>query len=158
MNTLKVIIFDDADIEKGVLSPAAKLRSGNVEGIKTEVEGVAWIDAVEFKLQGMERDFAISVGDAFQAQAKDVFDVLVRRFDMEGSEEGLFFTQGSLEAEGGDFPGGGVNPSVIVVMDFVGQDGPALADVSDVVTYAGADEVVLKPAVRALNFSLGLRR
>ena len=106
----------------------------------------------------MDGDFAIGIGRTLKTQTEYVFDGLVRRLDMEGSEEGLFFTQGFLKADGWDFPCGGVDPAVIVVMDFMSQDGLALADLRDVVAYTGADQVVLKPAVRAFNFSFGLSR
>ena len=50
-----------------------------------------------------------------------------------------------------------MNPAVIVVVNFMGQNRLALADIGDVVAYAGADKVVLEPSIGALDFSLGLR-
>ena len=119
MNSFDVVIFDDADIKKRMTAPTTKFGGGCVERVETEVEDVAGIDAVKLELKRVQRDVPISIGRPFQTQAEDVFDVFVRRLDVERSEEGLFGSQGVFKTDSGDFAGGGVDPAVIVIVDFV---------------------------------------
>jgi hypothetical protein len=81
---------------------------------------------------------------------------LERGLDAKGWEEGLVKLEGFLKTDGGDFEGGGVDLAVVVAMDFAIEDGLGLTDISDVIAAAGANQVVLEPAVRALDFSFGL--
>ena len=62
---------------------------------------------------------------------------------MEGSEEGLFDPQGFFKANGGDLAGGGMDPAMIVVVDFMIEHGLALTYMGDIIAHAGPDEVIL---------------
>jgi hypothetical protein len=158
VNALEVGISDDTNIDQEVFSPAAKFGGGGIERIEPEVDNVIWIDAVELKFQGMERYFPVGIDGSLQAEAEDIFDRLEGRLDAERSEERLFFEEGFLKAEGGDFQGRGVDAPMIVVMDLVSENRLTLGDSGNVVANAGADDVVLEPTVGALNFPLRLRR
>ena len=67
MNSPEVVIFNDADIKESLATPAAKFSGGRVEGIKTKIEPISRVDAVELELQRVERNRAIVVGDTFEA-------------------------------------------------------------------------------------------
>jgi hypothetical protein len=157
VDTLEVRILDGEDIEERMIPPATEFRNGGVERIKPEVEDITWVDGVDLELQGVEGDSAVSIGGSLEAQAKDILDGLMGRFDAEGPEKGLVAPKGLLKTEGRDFQGGGVDLAVVITMDFMMEDGLGLADIRDVIAHAGAVQMIfLKPAIRALDFSFGL--
>ena len=83
---------------------------------------------VELQLEVVDRDSSVGVNSSVHSKAEDIFDRLIRGFDLKCSEERTFFFESILEPEIRDFLGGGVNLEVIVAVDFVFQD---LADILD---------------------------
>ena len=80
---------------------------------------------------------------------------MVGRFDVEGPEERLFDPDGVFETDGRDLAGGGMDPAMVVVVNFVFEDLLALANLGDVVAGTGANQMILDATLRAFNFSFG---
>jgi hypothetical protein len=63
-----------------------------------------------------------------------------------------------LEAEKGDFLGGGMDLAVVISKEFLVEEPLGLLDLGDLFADTGSDQAVLKPAIRPFNFPPGLRR
>lgn len=144
------------DIEQLIFAPEAEFCKAVDHRIKAHVEGVGGVGMVDGKRAVVQRDAAVSIDRAIQPKAEDVLDRLVRRFDFELPEKGLFFFQGPLETEEGDLQGGGMDLAEVIALDFLAKEGSGLADVGGVGSHTGAHEVVLEPLIGALNLALGL--
>ena len=58
---------------------------------------------------------------------------------------------------GGDFQGGGVNLFIVVTVAFIIKNMLGVFDIFDIFADAGADEVILEPAIRPFDLAFGLR-
>jgi hypothetical protein len=102
-------------------------------------------------------DPSIPVDDSGLTQAKDVLERGVGFGQGKGAEEAVAISPGSVEADAGDLFGGGVDLMVIVAVYFFLQDKTNIFNSRDVFQSTGTNDAVLQPAVRSLDFSLGLR-
>ena len=99
----------------------------------------------------------VGIDGTFESKAEDILMVDERGRELKRPEQGLFFTDGLLEAGVRDFSGGGVYLVVVVAVEFLIEHFAGLFDVGDILAGAGSDEVVLEPAVRAFDLAFGLR-
>ena len=139
-----------------IFVPEAEFRKTIGHRVEADIESIAGSGMVDGEEAVVQRDAAVSIDRAIQPKAEDVLDGLVGRFDSELPEEGVFFFQGSLETEEGDFQGRGMDLAEVIVLDFPAQESSGLADVGSVGAHAGSHEVVLEPLIRSLNLALGL--
>ena len=61
--------------------------------MNSEVNVVSRIDAIDFELGRVERDFSVGVGDPVHSQAEDILGRLKGRFDRKLTEERDFLFQ-----------------------------------------------------------------
>lgn len=113
---------------------------------------------VEFQLEVVNRDSSIRVDSSIHSKAEDIFDRLIRGFDLKGSKERAFFSEGLLESEIGDFLCGGMDLLVVIPVEFVVKNPLGLFDFGDILSDTGSDETILEPTIGAFNFTSGLRR
>jgi hypothetical protein len=113
---------------------------------------------VELQLEVVDRDSSIRVDSSVHSKAEDIFDRLIRGFDLKGSEERPFFSESLLEPEIGDFLGGGMDLLMIILVEFVVKNPLGLFDFGDILSDTGSDESVLEPAIRSFNLTSGLGR
>ena len=86
--------------------------------INPQIDGFANRCVVEFELQVIDGYAAVIINNAVHAQAKDVFNGLIGWRNNKLSEDRFFFFESSLKTEVRNFFGGGMNPFVIVLMNF----------------------------------------
>lgn len=113
---------------------------------------------VEFQLEVVNRDSSIRVDSSIHSKAEDIFDRLIRGFDLKGSKERAFFSEGLLESEIGDFLCGGMDLLVVIPVEFVVKNPLGLFDFGDILSDTGSDETILEPTIGSFNFTSGLRR
>ena len=113
---------------------------------------------VDLQLEVVDRDSSIRVDGSVHSKAEDIFDRLIRGFDLKGSEERTFFSESLLEPEIGDFLGGGMDLLVIISVEFVVKNPLGLFDFGDILSDTGSDESVLEPTIRSFNLTSGLGR
>ena len=138
--------------------PEANLRELQIPRTDAQRDDLVGVDSPYTELQVIERDSAISIYGALDAEAEEVFGRLEGRRQCEGPEERLLGPERSLEAQIRDFAGRGVDPLIVVVMDFLREEAIGVTDRRDVLPQAGPDEVVLQPAVGPFDLALRLRR
>lgn len=76
---------------------------------------------------------------------------------MEWSEQGALFPQRLFESEIGNLQSRGMNLMEIIAVDLLPKENSSSLDVRRIIADASSNQVVLKPLVRALDLSLGLR-
>jgi hypothetical protein len=104
-----------------------------------ELDCIAHRYAGKFKLQVVERDFAIWVNYPLGHQTEDIFSILEGWRNHELSKEGLFFFLGSLEASGGNLTRGAMDLVVVIAIDFAAEDLPGIEESLDIFSGAGSD-------------------
>ena len=113
---------------------------------------------VDFQLEIVDRDSSIRVDGSVHSKAEDIFDGLIRGFDLKGSEERTFFFEGFLEPQIGDFLCGGMDLLVIIPVEFVIKNPLGLFDLGDILSDTGSDESILEPTIGSFNLTSGLGR
>ncbi len=113
--------------------------------------------SVDFELKPVDGDCTVRIDESLDSEAEEIFDRAPWGRERELSKERLLGFERSLEAKGGDLSGGGMDLGVVVLTDLLFQDGSRFFDGADVVSDAGADQMILKPSVRAFDLALGLR-
>jgi hypothetical protein len=113
---------------------------------------------VELQLEVVDRDSSVGVNSSVHSKAEDIFDRLIRGFDLKGSEERAFFSESLLEPEIGDFLGGGMNLLVIISVEFLVKNPLGLFDLGDILSDTGSNQAVLEPTIGSFNFASGLGR
>lgn len=113
---------------------------------------------VDLQLKVVDRDSSVRVNRSVDSQAEDIFNRLVRGFDLKGSEERTFFIEGLLEPEIGDFLCSGMDLLVIIPVEFVVKNSLGLFDLGDILSDTGSDETILEPTIGSFDFASGLRR
>jgi hypothetical protein len=109
-------------------------------------------------LEVVDRDSSIRVDSSVHSKAEDIFDRLIRGFDLKGSEERPFFSESLLEPEIGDFLGGGMDLVVVISSEFLVEDPLSLLNMGDIFSDTGSNEVVLEPGIGSFDLASGLRR
>jgi hypothetical protein len=109
-------------------------------------------------LEVVDRDSSVRVNSSVHSKAEDIFDRLIRGFDLKGSEERTFFSESLLEPEIGDFLGGGMNLLVIISVEFVVKNPLGLFDLGDILSDTGSNQSVLEPTIGSFDFASGLGR
>lgn len=137
--------------------PEADLGELTILRRDAQSNGLIRRDAPHAELQGVERDSAIGIRRALDADAEEVLGRLEGRRQRERPEERWLGLQRLLEAEGRDLARGRVDPAVVVVVDFRGQELVGLSEGRDIFPDTGPDEVILQPAVGPFDLPLGLR-
>jgi len=112
---------------------------------------------VELQLEVVHRDSSVRVDSSIDSKAEDIFDRLIRGFDLKGSKERAFFSEGLLEPQIGDFLCGGMDLLVIIAVEFVVKNSLGLFDFGDILSDTGSDETVLEPTIGSFDFASGLR-
>jgi hypothetical protein len=77
--------------------------------------------------------------------------------DFKFSKERLFFLEGSLESEVGDFLGSRVDLSVVISMEFLVKELLGVLDFGHVFADTSSDQSVLEPTVGSFDLASGLR-
>jgi hypothetical protein len=113
---------------------------------------------VDLELEIVDRDSSIRVDGSVHSKAEDIFDGLIRGFDLKGSEERTFFFEGFLEPQIGDFLCGGMDLLVIIPVEFVVKNPLGLFDLGDILSDTGSDESILEPTIGSFNLTSGLGR
>jgi len=113
---------------------------------------------IEFQLEVVDRDSSVRVNSSVYSKAEDIFDRLVRGFDLKGSEERAFFSESLLESEIGDFLCSRVDLLIVIPVEFEVKNRLGLFDLGDILSDTGADESVLEPPIGSFNFASGLGR
>ena len=113
---------------------------------------------VDLELKVVERDSSVRINGSVHSKAEDIFNRLVRGFNLKGSEERAFFFKSFLEPQIGDFLGGGMDLLVIIAVEFVIENPLGLVDLGDILSDTGSDESILKPPIRSFDFTSGLGR
>jgi hypothetical protein len=109
-------------------------------------------------LEVVDRDSSVRVNSSVHSKAEDIFDRLVRGFDLKGSEERTFFFEGFLEPQIGDFLCGGMDLLVVISVEFMVKNPLGLFDFGDILSDTSSDESILEPAIRSFNLTSGLGR
>ena len=112
---------------------------------------------VDLKWEVVDGDSSVRVAGSVHSKAEDIFDRLIREFDLECSEERIFFFESFLEPEIGDFLCSGMDLLVIISVEFMVKNPLGLFDFGDILSDAGSDESILEPAIGAFNLASGLR-
>ena len=113
---------------------------------------------VDLKWEVVDGDSSVRVDGSVHSKAEDIFDRLIREFDLECSEERIFFFESFLEPEIGDFLCSGMDLLVIISVEFMVKNPLGLFDLGEILSDTGSDEVVLEPAIRSFNLTSGLGR
>jgi len=113
---------------------------------------------IELQLEVVDRNSSIRVDGSVHPKAEDIFDGFIRGFNLEGSEQRAFFSEGLLEPEIGDFLGGGVDLLVIIAVEFEVKNPLSMFDLGDILPDTGSDESILGPAIGSFNLTSGLGR
>jgi len=113
---------------------------------------------VDFELEVVNRDSSIRINGSIHSKTEDIFDGLIRGFDLKGSEERPFFLEGFLEPLVGDFLCGGMDLLVVIPVEFVVKNALGLFDLGDILSDTGSDETILEPTIGSFNLTSGLGR
>ena len=106
----------------------------------------------------MDRDSSIRVDGSVHSKAEDIFNRLVRGFNLKGSEERAFFFESIMEPEIRDFLGGGMDLLVVISVEFVVKNPLGLFHFGDILSDTSSDESILEPAIGSFDFASGLGR
>jgi hypothetical protein len=77
---------------------------------------------VDFELEVVNRDFSVGIYDSIYSETEDIFHGLERRSDFKFLKERPLFFQRSLETNIRNLLGGGVNLTVVILVDFLPKD------------------------------------
>ena len=113
---------------------------------------------VDLQLEVVDGDSSIRVDGSVHSKAEDIFDRLIRGFDLKWSEERTFFSESLLEPQIGDFLCGGMDLLVIIPVEFVVKNPLGLFDLGDILSGTGSDESILEPPIGSFNLTSGLGR
>ena len=100
--------------------PEANLRELQIPRTDAQRDDLVGVDSPYTELQVIERDSAISIYGALDAEAEEVFSGLEGWGDFKRTQEGLLGLERLLEAKVRDLARGGVEAAVVVVMDLLG--------------------------------------
>jgi hypothetical protein len=106
----------------------------------------------------VDGDSSVRVDGSVHSKAEDIFDRLIRGFDLKCSEERMLFFESFLEPEIGDFLCGGMDLLVIISVEFMVKNPLGLFDFGDILSDTGSDESILEPPIRSFNLTFGLGR
>ena len=113
---------------------------------------------VDLQWKVVDGDSSVRVAGSVHSKAEDIFDRLIREFDLKCSEERIFFFESFLEPEIGDFLCSGMDLLVIISVEFMVKNPLGLFDFGDILSDTGSDESILEPAIRSFNLASGLGR
>ena len=109
------------------------------------------------ELQSVPGDLAIRIHRPFKSVTENIIKGLIRSGDFKSPKQASVLPKGLFITKNWDFPGGGVNPFVIVLMKLFMEHLPRLIDARDSLPDTGPDQVILQPLVGPLHFSFGGR-
>ena len=144
------------NIDQLSLAPESNFGDLVIEGVKTEMDLFSWV-RMDFELQMVNRDPSVRVYGSIHSETEDIFDRLERRSDIKFSKERTFLFESLLKSEIRDLLSGGMNLTVVILVEFLVKDSLGVFDLGHIFTDTGSDEVVLEPTIRPFNFTSGLR-
>jgi hypothetical protein len=157
VHTFEIGVFNSLDINQFPFAPESDFGQFDGGRVDSEIDCLAWGGMVDLQLEVIDRDSSIGINGSVHSKAENIFDRLIRGFDLKCSEERTFFFESLLEPKIGDFLCGGMDLLVIIAIEFMIKNPLGLFDFGDILSDTGSDQSVLEPAIRSFNLPSGLR-